>query len=118
MACQGQGMRTGTKRRKPSSGQGSVEMMLVTSVVVIAVVAASILFVPAFQNGTEALASDVVRIFNGHVPKNTGPAPSLDPYNVSVALDMSGNNANGNNQIRKQVKQIYKRFGAALGIFT
>ena len=45
--------------RRRSSGQTSVEYMLVISVIVVAVVATAYVFVPEFQEGVAELSSDV-----------------------------------------------------------
>ena len=46
------------------SGQSAVEYMLVISVAVVAIVAASITFVPGLQNGVAELGTDVQRILD------------------------------------------------------
>jgi len=48
--------------RRGESGQGSVENLLVISVIAISVVAASYVFVPTFGSGVESLSSDVSSI--------------------------------------------------------
>jgi len=47
------------------AGQTATEYMLIVSVVVIAVVAAGYEFVPTFQEGVQALATDVSTILDG-----------------------------------------------------
>ncbi len=47
------------------SGQTATEYMLIISVIVIAVVAAAYVFVPTFQDGVSALATDVSTILDG-----------------------------------------------------
>ncbi len=46
-------------------GQTATEYMLIISVVVIAIVAAAYAFLPQFQAGVQALASDVKTILSG-----------------------------------------------------
>jgi len=41
------------------SGQSTVEYMMLVSVIVIAIVAAAYVFIPTFQGGVQALATDV-----------------------------------------------------------
>jgi Flp pilus assembly pilin Flp len=45
-------------------GQTATEYMLIISVIVIAVVAAAYIFMPAFKDGVEALSNDVSSILD------------------------------------------------------
>jgi len=54
-------------------GQSTVEYMMLISVIVIAIVAASYVFVPIFKGGVEELANDVeFSISTGHTVGNRG----------------------------------------------
>ena len=54
-------------------GQSTVEYMMLISVIVIAIVAASYVFVPIFKGGVEDLAGDVeFSISTGHTVGNRG----------------------------------------------
>lgn len=46
------------------AGQTATEYMLIISVIVIAVVAAAYIFMPAFQSGVQALSTDVSTILD------------------------------------------------------
>jgi Flp pilus assembly pilin Flp len=53
-------------------GQSTVEYLLLISVIIIAVVAAAYMFMPSFQKGVQALASDVSSILDSGKIGKTG----------------------------------------------
>lgn len=58
--------------RRGESGQGSVENLLVISVIAIAVVGAGYVFVPTFGSGVEGLSADVSSILGSGTIGGTG----------------------------------------------
>lgn len=75
-----------------SSGQASVETMLITSFLVIAVVGTSYTFMPAFQDGVEALGRDVSEILSSGTIGGAGQARSGAGTGTSSPPDGTGSN--------------------------
>ena len=71
--------------RHSESGQAGTEFMLAISVVVIAVVAMALAFVPSFSAGVNDLATDVERILRTHEIGEVG-SPATNPMNSPSGL--------------------------------